>query len=164
MKQVDKTKGFQEAPYIPALYTMLCKISAGAACGKEIHLLSFLRACLAWMLLKGKSHDCGLTARLAHDTCPPYAAFSVLHFSAHWTASCLLNQKEALISSFVLWPSLWLSLDCKLLSDIFTDLQVTIPITKVDGGPVGLSFIGPSGSDEQLLELAANLMQLLELT
>jgi hypothetical protein len=36
-------------------------------------------------------------------------------------------------------------------------LQVSIPIARVDGAPVGLSFIGPPGSDEQLLQVAVKL-------
>lgn len=36
-------------------------------------------------------------------------------------------------------------------------LQVTLPIAKVDGLPVGLSLIGPRNSDEELLQLACKL-------
>jgi amidase len=36
-------------------------------------------------------------------------------------------------------------------------LQVSLPIATVDGAPVGLSFIGPPGSDEQLLQVAIKL-------
>lgn len=36
-------------------------------------------------------------------------------------------------------------------------LQVTIPLAVVDGLPVGLSLIGPAGSDEQLLDVAVGL-------
>jgi len=32
--------------------------------------------------------------------------------------------------------------------------QVTMPLGRVDGCPVGLSLIGPAGSDAMLLELA----------
>jgi Asp-tRNA(Asn)/Glu-tRNA(Gln) amidotransferase A subunit family amidase len=32
--------------------------------------------------------------------------------------------------------------------------QVTIPLAKVDGLPVGLSLLGPAGTDEALMELA----------
>jgi hypothetical protein len=32
--------------------------------------------------------------------------------------------------------------------------QVSMPVARVDGLPVGLSLIGPPGSDESLLELA----------
>lgn len=32
--------------------------------------------------------------------------------------------------------------------------QVTIPLTTQDGCPIGLSIIGPRGSDESLLEIA----------
>ncbi|WIA21527.1 hypothetical protein OEZ85_000727 [Tetradesmus obliquus] len=35
--------------------------------------------------------------------------------------------------------------------------QVTLPLAAVDGMPVGLSLIGPAGSDEQLLEVAVQL-------
>ncbi|KAF6252554.1 amidase signature domain-containing protein [Scenedesmus sp. NREL 46B-D3] len=35
--------------------------------------------------------------------------------------------------------------------------QVTIPLAVVDGLPVGLSLIGPAGSDEQLLDVAVGL-------
>jgi amidase len=36
-------------------------------------------------------------------------------------------------------------------------LQVTLPLAKVDGLPVGLSFIGPAGSDAVLLDVAVQL-------
>jgi len=39
--------------------------------------------------------------------------------------------------------------------------QVTIPLAKVDGLPVGLSLIGPRNSDEALLDLAHALSQAL---
>ena len=32
--------------------------------------------------------------------------------------------------------------------------QVSMPLARVDGLPVGLSLIGPPGSDESLLDLA----------
>lgn len=35
--------------------------------------------------------------------------------------------------------------------------QVTLPVAMVDGCPVGLSFMGLPGSDEQLLQLAVSL-------
>lgn len=40
-------------------------------------------------------------------------------------------------------------------------LQVTLPVVTVDGCPVGLSMVGPRGSDEQLLALTAKLMPML---
>ncbi len=41
-------------------------------------------------------------------------------------------------------------------------LQVTLPIAAVDGLPVGLSFVGPPGSDEGLLQLAVKLTEALK--
>jgi amidase len=41
--------------------------------------------------------------------------------------------------------------------------QVTLPVAKVDGLPVGLSLIGPRNSDEQLLDLAVKLADVLGL-
>lgn len=41
-------------------------------------------------------------------------------------------------------------------------LQVTLPLAAVDGMPVGLSLIGPAGSDEQLLEVAVQLAAAVE--
>jgi len=42
--------------------------------------------------------------------------------------------------------------------------QVSVPLTSVEGGlPVGLSLIGPPGSDEALLEVAVGLSELLQL-
>jgi Asp-tRNA(Asn)/Glu-tRNA(Gln) amidotransferase A subunit family amidase len=35
---------------------------------------------------------------------------------------------------------------------------VTIPLAAVDGLPVGFSLIGPAGSDEQLLDVAVQLV------
>lgn len=43
---------------------------------------------------------------------------------------------------------------CSLLALL---LQVSIPIARVDGAPVGLSLIGPPGSDEELLAAAVRL-------
>lgn len=40
-------------------------------------------------------------------------------------------------------------------------LQVSVPIAKVDGCPVGLSLMGPKGSDEKLLQLTKELMPIL---
>lgn len=37
------------------------------------------------------------------------------------------------------------------------ELQVTMPVTAVADGPVGLSLVGPRGSDEALLAVAAAL-------
>ncbi len=39
--------------------------------------------------------------------------------------------------------------------------QVSIPLAQVEGLPVGLSIIGPAGSDEALLELTGRLVTLL---
>lgn len=39
--------------------------------------------------------------------------------------------------------------------------QVSMPVARVEGLPVGLSFIGPAGSDERLLELAESLVAVL---
>lgn len=36
--------------------------------------------------------------------------------------------------------------------------QVTLPVAEIDGCPIGLSLIGPAGSDERLLDLAVTLM------
>jgi amidase len=36
--------------------------------------------------------------------------------------------------------------------------QVTLPVAEIDGCPIGLSLIGPAGSDELLLDLAVKLM------
>jgi amidase len=41
-------------------------------------------------------------------------------------------------------------------------VQVTLPVAKVDGCPIGLSFMGPPGSDEQLLQLAVSLADALK--
>jgi amidase len=41
--------------------------------------------------------------------------------------------------------------------------QVALPAGSVDGRPVGLSLIGPPGSDESLLELAVRLAGVLGL-
>ena len=40
-------------------------------------------------------------------------------------------------------------------------LQVSLPIIKVDGCPVGLSLMGPQGSDESLLQLTEKLMSVM---
>lgn len=40
-------------------------------------------------------------------------------------------------------------------------MQVSLPIIKVDGCPVGLSLMGPQGSDESLLQLTEKLMAVL---
>ncbi len=42
----------------------------------------------------------------------------------------------------------------------FVFLQVSLPVVKVEGCPVGLSLMGPSGSDEALLQLTEKLMTL----
>ena len=39
--------------------------------------------------------------------------------------------------------------------------KVSLPVARVDGLPVGLSLIGPAGSDERLLELAEDLAAVL---
>jgi Asp-tRNA(Asn)/Glu-tRNA(Gln) amidotransferase A subunit family amidase len=39
--------------------------------------------------------------------------------------------------------------------------QVSLPIARVDGCPVGLGLMGPEGSDEALLEVAEKLAALL---
>ena len=39
-------------------------------------------------------------------------------------------------------------------------VQVSLPVATVDGSPIGLGIIGPRGSDEALLDLAADAMQL----
>lgn len=41
--------------------------------------------------------------------------------------------------------------------------QVSLPVAKLPGGPVGLGIIGPRGSDEALLELAQNLSSVLQI-
>jgi amidase len=40
--------------------------------------------------------------------------------------------------------------------------QVTLPCARVDNAPVGLGLIGPRNSDEQLLEVAAKISQMLQ--
>ena len=40
---------------------------------------------------------------------------------------------------------------------------MSLPVATVDGAPVGLGLIGPRGSDELLLELAAKLSAVLGL-
>lgn len=42
----------------------------------------------------------------------------------------------------------------------FAFLQVSLPVVKVEGCPVGLSLMGPRGSDEKLLQLTEKLMTL----
>ena len=37
--------------------------------------------------------------------------------------------------------------------------QITLPIANIDGLPVGLSLVGPVGSDEMLLALAEELAE-----
>lgn len=37
-------------------------------------------------------------------------------------------------------------------------LQVSLPVLSMDGCPVGLGLLGPAGSDEALLQLAAKLL------
>jgi len=39
--------------------------------------------------------------------------------------------------------------------------QVSLPIAKVDGCPVGLSLIGPRNADEDLLAVAEELMRVM---
>lgn len=41
------------------------------------------------------------------------------------------------------------------------DAQVSVPVAKVDGCPIGLGLIGPRGSDEALLRLTEQLEPLL---
>lgn len=41
------------------------------------------------------------------------------------------------------------------------DAQVSVPVAKVDGCPIGLGLIGPRGSDEALLRLIEQLEPLL---
>jgi len=43
---------------------------------------------------------------------------------------------------------------------VFVFLQVSLPVVKVEGCPVGLSLMGPRGSDEKLLQLTEKLMAL----
>jgi len=40
-------------------------------------------------------------------------------------------------------------------------MQVSLPVAEVDGCPLGLGVMGPRGSDEDLLQLSAELMALL---
>lgn len=40
-------------------------------------------------------------------------------------------------------------------------LQVSLPIATVDGCPLGLGLMGPRGSDEDLLQLAGDILALL---
>lgn len=46
--------------------------------------------------------------------------------------------------------------------DVLLRMQVSLPIALVDGAPVGLSFIGPPGSDEELLRVAVELAAVLQ--
>jgi len=41
-------------------------------------------------------------------------------------------------------------------------VQVSLPVAKVNGCPVGLGLIGPRGSDEELLRLAEQLLPMLK--
>jgi amidase len=41
--------------------------------------------------------------------------------------------------------------------------QVTLPVAKMEDGPVGLGFIGPAGSDAELLLLAEQLADTLNI-
>ena len=41
-------------------------------------------------------------------------------------------------------------------------LQVSLPIATVDGCPLGLGLMGPRGSDEDLLQLAGDILALLK--
>jgi amidase len=36
--------------------------------------------------------------------------------------------------------------------------QITLPLTKVHGAPMGISLLGPAGSDQRLIGLAAKIM------
>ena len=44
---------------------------------------------------------------------------------------------------------------------LYALLQISLPVMTVSGCPVGLSLVGPRGSDEALLELAEKLYPLL---
>eukprot|EP00879_Flechtneria_rotunda_P028224 GHRR01030314.1.p1 GENE.GHRR01030314.1~~GHRR01030314.1.p1 ORF type:complete len:115 (+),score=42.93 GHRR01030314.1:207-551(+) len=58
------------------------------------------------------------------------------------------------------WRKAVLSLTC--IAGLAGLPQVQLPIAKDDGLPVGLSFIGPAGSDEQLLDIAVKLLEVLK--
>jgi amidase len=55
------------------------------------------------------------------------------------------------------WRKRLLSLTC--IAGLARLPQVTLPVAAVDGLPVGLSLVGPYGSDMQLLDIAARLCQ-----
>ena len=54
---------------------------------------------------------------------------------------------------------LWLY---KSILRVLARLQVSLPVATVDGCPLGLSVIGPRGSDEDLLRLCARIMAALK--
>lgn len=55
------------------------------------------------------------------------------------------------------WRTRLISLTC--IAGIAGLPQLSMPLAAVDGLPVGLSLIGPAGSDEELLALAVQLDQ-----
>lgn len=61
----------------------------------------------------------------------------------------LLNTPPASLDR---WRASLLSLTC--IAGLTRLPQITIPIAKVGGLPIGLSFIGPMGSDEELIQLS----------
>ena len=64
----------------------------------------------------------------------------------------LLNTPPASLDK---WRSSLLSLTC--IAGLAGLPQITLPIAKVDGLPIGLSLIGPRGSDEDLLGLSCQI-------
>ena len=52
-----------------------------------------------------------------------------------------------------------LSHDLLLISVMTQRPQVTLPVAQTGGLPLGISFLGPRGSDRLLVELAAAFMQ-----
>lgn len=52
-----------------------------------------------------------------------------------------------------------LSHDLLLISVMTQRPQVTLPVARTGGLPLGISFLGPRGSDRLLVELAAAFMQ-----
>ncbi len=56
------------------------------------------------------------------------------------------------------WASAQPTLTHTLTHTLSPHPQVHLPLVAVDGAPVGLSLLGPHGSDEQLMELAEVVM------
>ena len=46
---------------------------------------------------------------------------------------------------------------CRQVKFWSVEMQISLPVARVDGLPIGLGLIGPHGSDEALLALAVDL-------